>query len=316
VPTVVRALGGDTRVAAAWPNHLFSLQDQGRSAGQGEALQYVIAKLHLDEAHRVTTGERVLVAVIDTGIDASHPYLSGAVAGSFNALGGEETPDEHGTAMAGAIAEHGDLTGVAPRARLLSVRAFARGVNAEATTLGIIKGLDWAAERGARVVNMSFAGPRDQGVEGTIAAAYRKGVVLVAAAGNYGPRAAKQYPAADPNVIAVTATDANDKLFAHAVRGDHIAVAAPGVKVLVPMLGGGVDMHTGTSVAAAHVSGVVALLIDLKPTLRPDDVRRILKASALKLSPRPDETGAGLVDAAAAIKELGSTATVSDSRGR
>jgi subtilisin family serine protease len=316
VPTVIRALAGDTRIAAAQPNYLFSLQDDVRSASQAEGLQYVVAKLRLEEAHRITTGEKVLVAVIDTGIDTSHPYLSGAVAGSFNALDDAESPNEHGTAMAGAIAERGDLIGVAPRARILSVRAFAPGASGDATTLGIIKGLDWAVLRGARVVNMSFAGPPDPALEAPISAAYRKGVAMVAAVGNNGPRAGKQYPAADPHVIAVTATDADDKLFDRAVRGDHIAVAAPGVDVLAPILGGGVEAVTGTSIAAAHVTGVIALLLELKPTLRPDDVRRILKASAVKLSRRPDETGAGLVDAAAAIKELGPTAAVSDAAAR
>src|SRR5262249_13071740 len=113
-------------------------------------------------------------------------------------------------------------------------------------------------------------------------------------------------------------TDADDKLFDRAVRGDHIVVAAPGVDVLAPILGGGVEAVTGTSIAAPPVTRVISLMMELKPPPRPDDVRRILKASAVKLSRRPDETGAGLVDAAAAIKELGSTATVSDAapRGR
>jgi hypothetical protein len=308
VPIVIRALAADTRIAAAQPNYLYALQDDVRRPAATDHLQYVIAKLHLDEAHQLTTGARVLVAVIDTGIGA-HPYLTGAIAATFNAIGGEDTPSEHGTAMAGAIAEHGDLTGVAPRSRLLSARAFAPGSSSEATTLGIIKGLDWAIDQHARVINMSFAGPRDPSVEPSIAAAYRRGVVLVAAAGNNGAQSAPQFPAAYPQVIAVTATDADDKLFEHAVRGPHIAVAAPGVDVLAPTLSGGVEAVTGTSIAAAEVSGVAALLIELKPSLKPEDVRRILKASAFKLSARPDETGAGLVDAAAAIKALGPTAT-------
>jgi subtilisin family serine protease len=93
-------------------------------------------------------------------------------------------------------------------------------------------------------------------------------------------------------------------------------VAAPGVDVLAPILSGGVEAVTGTSIAAAEVSGVAALLIELKPSLKPDEIRRILKASARNLSAHADETGAGLVDAAAAIKALGPTATVSDAGAR
>jgi len=325
VPEVIADLSRDPRIVSAQPNYLFTLQDGARSPApvasedqpQGDdTTQYVVAKLRLAEAHRIATGKRVTVAMIDTGVDVSHPYLSGSVAGSFNALGGDDTPDEHGTAMAGAIVEHGDLVGVAPGARLLSVRAFARDANKQATALAIIQGIDWAVEHGARVINMSFAGPRASYIEPPITAAYRRNVVLVAAAGNDGPRAAAAYPGALPEVIAVTATDADDRLFDYANHGDYIAVAAPGVDVVAPILESAVKPVSGTSIAAAHVSGVAALLIERNPSLRPQDIRKILAATAVRTSPgaRADEFGAGRIDALAAIQSLGPGTSAAEAR--
>src|SRR5205823_6078042 len=156
----------------------------------------------------------------------------------------------------------------------------------EGTTFAILKGIDWAADRGARIINMSFAGPRDPAVARSLAAARAKGIVLSAAAGNAGPKSPPLYPAADPNVIAVTATDADDKLFPAANRGRHIAVAAPGVDLLLPALDSAYQVISGTSFAAAEVSGVVALLLERNPGLDPETVRRTLMTTARDLGPK------------------------------
>src|SRR5262249_9621152 len=184
-----------------------------------DPVQYVVAKLHLADAHRMATGQEVLVAVIDSGIDTAHPDLAGTVAASFDVLGPHET-HFHGTAMAGAIAAHGGLTGVAPRARLLAIRSLDR--QGQGTSLSIADGIGWAVARGARVINMSFAGPDDPLLRQHLAAVHARGVVMVAAAGNEGPASAPLYPAADAHVIAVTATDADDRLYALAHRGRYL----------------------------------------------------------------------------------------------
>ena len=131
-------------------------------------------------------------------------------------------------------------------------------------------------------------------------------MVLIAAAGNAGPKSPPLYPAADPNVIAVTATDVNDKLFGGANRGGYIALAAPGVDILTPAPNAAMQLSTGTSVAAAHVSGIVALLIERKPSLRPDEVRKILTSTARHMGekPRDNDYGAGLADALDAVSAL------------
>ena len=153
---------------------------------------------------------------------------------------------------------------------------------------------------------MSFAGPHDPELALALAAAAKKGVVLVAAAGNAGPKSAPLYPAADPNVIAVTATDPDDKLFVQSNRGRQFAVAAPGVDILAPAPADTYQITTGTSVAAAQVSGIVALLLEAKPGLTPQAVRKALLSTARDLGPkgRDDQFGAGLADAYGAVQSL------------
>ena len=137
----------------------------------------------------------------------------------------------------------------------------------------------------------------------SLEAAHKKGIVLVAAAGNAGPKSPPLYPAADPNVIAVTATDADDKLFPQSNRGRYIAVAAPGTQILVAIPDGGYEVASGTSYSAAEVSGIVALMLERKRELTPDKVRDILLATAKDLGPKGRDVmfGAGLADAYAAL---------------
>ncbi len=299
-PDMVRNIVGERQVAGAGLNYIYRLAEQSQVNGD----QYAPQKLNLAEAHRLARGSRVLIAVIDSEVDAAHPDLAGAIVGSFEASADAEQPHSHGTGMAGAIAARRSMLGTAPQASLLTVRAFSmRSASAEGTTFNILKGLDWAAARGARIINMSFAGPSDPRLREALLKANTKGIVLIAAAGNAGPGSPPLFPAADPNVIAVTATDAQDQLYSGANRGSHIAVAAPGVNILVPAPAGTYQLTTGTSVAAAEVSGAVALLIERNPSLKPADVRRILMETAKDLGPkgRDREFGAGLVNALQAV---------------
>jgi subtilisin family serine protease len=302
VPAVVRALEADRLVVSAQPNYTYALQQT--PVAEGDPAQYELAKLHLPEAHRLAKGGGVRVAVIDSGIDAEHPDLAGAITESFNAIDTPAAAHAHGTAIAALIAAHGRLVGAAPDARILAVRAFdPKGGSAQGTTFAILKGIDWAADHHARIINMSFAGPPDPAVRRSLQAAHKKGIVLIAAAGNAGPKSPPLYPAADPDVIAVTATDAQDKLLSVANRGRHIAVAAPGVDLLVAIPDGGYEVSSGTSYSAAEVSGIAALLLQHKPALTPDKLRQVLLETAKDLgrSGRDDVFGAGLVDSYSAL---------------
>jgi subtilisin family serine protease len=310
VASVIQALGSENIVASVQPNYVFTLQQQTTkiSAGaQGEAAQYVLGELQIDQAHQIVTGRNVLVAVIDSEIDGKHPDLDGTIVKSFDALGGDAKPHLHGTEMAGGIASHGKLLGIAPGAQLLAVHAFDDTPGeAKGTSFAIYKGLQWAADNSARVVNMSFAGPADVTLHRMLTAAYQKGMVLIAAAGNAGPQSEPLYPAADPDVIAVTATDSNDHLYKMANRGRYIAVAAPGVDILALAPGDTYQITTGTSIAAAHVSGIAALLLERRPSLKPSDIRAVLITTAKPLGPTvPDsDFGAGLVSAYRAVTWL------------
>lgn len=239
-----------------------------------------------------------------SAVDVNHPELAGSIADSFDALSAPATPHQHGTAIAGLIAAHAKLMGAAPDAKILAVRAFdPKDVGAEGTTFNILKAIDWAAAHGARIINMSFAGPADPAIHRSLEAARKKGIVLVAAAGNAGAKSPPLYPAADPNVIAVSATDADDKLFEQSNHGRHITVAAPGAQILVAVPESGYEMSSGTSYSAAEVSGIVALMLQRRPDLTPDKVKAILRATAKDLGPRgPDAMfGAGLADAYGAL---------------
>jgi len=246
--------------------------------------------------------------VIDSKIDVNHPDLAGAIVGHYDATGSPEQSHSHGTGMVGAIVAHQRILGIAPAARILAVTAFSTSTRQtpEATTKSILNGMDWAISKGARIISMSFAGPYDPMLQMAMKNAASKGVVLIAATGNSGPRSAPLYPAADPNVIAVTATDEDDRLFAQAVRGPHVAIAAPGVGVVVPAPDNSYQLTTGTSVATAHVTGVAALLLERHPTVTAAMVLEVLTSSAKRLSSkgRDDQFGWGLIDPASALADL------------
>jgi hypothetical protein len=309
VETVRAELAADAGVRSVQPNFRYLLQDQKSALvpTEGDPAQYALAKLRLPQAHAVARGNGVVVAVIDSGIDGGHPELTGTIVDSFDALGGQEGPHVHGTGIAGAIVAHGRLMGSAPLAKILAIRAF--GVapgGAESNSFVILKSLDYAASHSARIVNMSFAGPKDPVVERSVAAAAARGMVLVAASGNAGPKSPPLYPAANPNVIAVSATDANDKLFPASNRGAHIAIAAPGVDIFLPAPDGKYQMTSGTSFSAAYVSGLAALILERNPALTPEELRTVLTKTARDLGTpgRDDLFGAGEADAYAAVSAV------------
>jgi len=337
VADTLRALRAEAQVSGAQPNYVFALQQDATEplpasnygepkpldtpiaasagpapvAGEADyALQYTIAALHLAEAHRLATGKGVRIAIIDSGIDANGAEIKGRVVARFDAVGGTFEPHAHGTAIAGAILAHAKLVGVAPDADVIAIRAFTGegGPNgAEGTSFHILEGLEFAAEENARILNMSFAGPHDAMLARALAAMRAKGVAEIAAAGNGGPQSPPLYPGAEPGVVAVTATDSKGRLFALANRGAYIAMAAPGVDILLPAPADSVQIVSGTSIAAAHITGIAALMLQKFGTLTPDTLVSALDAGAHKpaASPAPQDYGAGLIDAYAALARPG-----------
>ncbi|MGB8313367.1 MAG: S8 family serine peptidase [Aestuariivirga sp.] len=308
VDDVLAAMQGDGQIPAAQRNYFY--RRQAAAPGTASAgIQYALEKLGINAAHAVATGVGSLIAVVDTGIDLSHPDFRAAIAASYDATGGADPiADPHGTAIAGIIVAHGAIEGVAPGARVLDVRVFqadASGAGSIATTVSLLRGLQWAEEKHARIVNLSLAGERDGLIGEAIAAMIAKNIIIVAAAGNAGAEAPEAFPAAFADVIAVTATDAGDGLYAAANRGSYISLAAPGVDVIAPALYGAYQMNSGTSFAAAHVSGIIALMLEHDSTISNEKIRAALQSSAKDLGPpgKDDQFGAGRASAVAALQQ-------------
>jgi subtilisin family serine protease len=307
VPTVSAALLADGRARNAQVNFVYR---PSADATQSVLPQYALDVIRISAARSAAPARTMRIAVLDTGIDDSHPDLRASVTDRFDAVGdGRWDVGAHGTGIAGIIAAHGQLKGLMPDATLLSARVFPSGTDAgsEGTTQGVIRGLEWALEQQADVVNMSLEGPQDPMLDTVVAEVVAAGAVIVAAAGNGGPEAPPAYPAAVKGVIAATATDQHDAAFAGANHGSYISVAAPGVDILVAAPGGAYALATGTSQAAAHVSGLVALLKAARPDLDPAAVLDLLTHSAKDLgAPGPDDVfGAGRIDAEAAMEAEG-----------
>ena len=311
---VLSDLSNDNAIRFSQANMIYRAQEAAtKGAVEGDPGQYALAKLHLPEAHLLARGTDVAIAVIDSGIDVTHPELAGAIIGTYDALNSKEGAHPHGTGVAGTIVAHSRLVGGAPAARILAIRAFAANPanGAESTSFVVLKALNYAVQQNAQIINMSFAGPADPLVQQALAVSSARGIVLVAAAGNAGPNSPPLYPAADSHVIAVTATDSGDHLFVQANHGAQIAVAAPGVDILMPAPEDKYQVNSGTSFAAAYVTSLAALLIDRNPGITPDGVRAVLTATAHDLGPkgRDDQFGAGLVDALAAVQAVSRSLT-------
>ena len=297
VGAVLAQINQDGRAAGSEPNHVYTLQQSGSVGG------YALETINFNPAD--TDGSNIRLAVIDTARDKKHPALSGISAEDFDAL--PETPvsnTDHGTSIVGLIAGQNGFQGVAPKARILHARAFENGKsNADA----ILAALDWAAEQNAQIINMSFVGPRNKLFELACNAALDRGILLVAAAGNNGPKAPPAFPGAYKSVVAVTATDEQNRRMAQANVGNYIAISAPGVGVLAPIPGGGFDAVTGTSFAAAIYSGAIANLMQKDPALSAFEIERKATKTALDLGAKGKdaEFGYGLLDFRTALSTFG-----------
>jgi subtilisin family serine protease len=260
-------------------------------------------------------GEGVKVAVLDTGIDLDHPDLQANIKGGINAINPQKSPDDdngHGTHVAGIIAAADNSEGVigtAPKAWLYAVKVLDR--RGSGYISDIIEGLDWCIQNGMQVVNMSFGTSTDvPSLHEALVAAYNRGLVLVAAAGNSGPQDnTVLYPAKYDEVIAVSATDSKDALADWSSRGPEVELAAPGVDIYSTFTGGTYKTLSGTSMASPHVAGTAALVIasgitDANGDGRiNDEVRRRLDGAAedLGAAGRDSLYGWGLVSAAKAV---------------
>ena len=208
----------------------------------------------------------VRIGIIDTSYDLSHPAFAGQSFANGNFLGdGSTSPhDWHGTAVLGLLAgdARSGTPGLVPNAKFFLASAFRTDAdgNASADTISVLNALSWLEKFDVKIINMSFSGPRDDLIEKAIGVMSQKGTMFVAAAGNGGPDALPSYPAAYPEVIAVTAVNQSMQGYRHASRGSYIDVAAPGVEVWTSLPNGKEGFRTGTSFAAPFFTGVLAAM--------------------------------------------------------
>jgi type VII secretion-associated serine protease mycosin len=282
-----------------------------------KARQWALNRVQFDKAWSVTRGDGVLVGVIDSGVDAAHPDLAGRVLRGATFLGagyrshqGQTDVAGHGTHVAGIVAASphsaAGVSGGAPAARILPVRVL----DDEGSGWGsdVAKGIVWAVDNGAQVLNLSFgATTPSRALQSAVAHARSKGVVVVASGGNDGKDGPISYPAAYPGVLSVGAVDPGDSVVPFSTTSPYIGISAPGESVLstVPAK---VDPsrlaeRSGTSMAAPYVAAAAALLIAARPTMTAAEVAARLQETAQDLGPlgRDDLYGYGLVDPARAL---------------
>lgn len=298
-------------------------------ADEIRAQQWGLDALHTERAWNTTKGEGITVAVLDTGVDDSHPDLAGSVLPGrdfigFGARRGERAWARHGTAIAGIVAAHGHgpgreegVLGIAPEAKILPVRVILEGTDKardqarKSHGTALAQGIRWAADQGADVINLSLGDDSESahpvaGEDAAVQYALAKGSVVVASAGNGGEKGDHiSYPAAYPGVIAVTAVDRYGTHASFSTRRWYATVSAPGVDIVIADPDRKYYEGWGTSAASAFVSGAVALVRAAHPELTPVQIKKLL-ADTARNGPRggrDDAKGYGTVDPAAAIKE-------------
>lgn len=276
------------------PDLKIRLNDQ--SSANMPQLQWGLKALRVEHAWKYSVGAGTRVAVIDTGVDATHPDLRRSVHGGVDLLastgehqsgGGDELGMEngstaadqngHGTHIAATIAGSGmtGLLGVAPAASLYSVKAFDH--HGAAYISDIVRAIEWCIRKRMDIINMSFGMPANSpALHEAILRAARKGILLVASAGNGGLPDAVDFPARYPSVLSVGAVNRRGEVAAFSKRGADVEVYAPGTQILSAWPGGGYKHLDGSSMATAHISGLIALLTGVKRDIRMSEIRAML----------------------------------------
>ncbi len=272
--------------------------------------QWNMPAVGVPDAWSSSLGAGVVVAVIDTGVDATHPELAGRVLPEIDLLPDvAHAPEQnaHGTRVASLIAGGLDgvgMTGVAPQAGILPVSALDPAGFGDSST--VARAIIAAADAGARVINLSLGGPDpDPVLDEACAYAFAKGAVIVAAGGNnYASDTGVQYPAASPHVLGVASTDRAGNPASFSNAGRHIDLAAPGEDILAAIPGGGYDRDSGTSFSAPHVAGALALILSANPSLSAAEAAYAVTSTAEDDSSgngRDDQLGEGIIRADRAV---------------
>lgn len=262
-----------------------------------QVLPWGVDRIDGEKVQPVAAGGGVRVGILDTGLDLGHPDLAAHIKGGYNAIDPGLPPADdsgHGTHVAGIVAAINNnygVVGVAPDVDLYAIKSL--GANGVGYVSDIMEGLEWAVSNNLQIVNMSFGLKENiPAFAEAIRAAYQKGLIIVAAAGNDG--GAVKYPAVYPEVIAVAGVDRNDNLASFSSRGSEMDLAAPAEGIYSTAKGGGYQFKSGTSMAASHVAGSAALLLSRGYSARAAESMLVQGAQRLP-------SGLGLVDAKVAL---------------
>ncbi len=309
-------LRNDSRIESVQTMNNFSTSS--RSAEYNDpyfSLQKGVEEIHVPGAHRWSQGKGVTVAVIDTGVDTTHPELVGRIRLTKNFVDNDVERfrmDRHGTAVAGVIAaltnNHQGIVGVAPASQLLALKACWQerpDAAAVCNTLTLAEALAFAIEKRAQVINLSLTGPRDPLLSRLVGRALEQGILVLGAAAT--PSSEDGFPVGVSGVIAVADADADDRLTATGslhptanVAPIRPLLAAPGREVLTLAPGASYDYVSGASISAAMVSGVVALLLERSDHLQVGEVRSLLERTGFATA----DQSRRLVDACNAVASI------------
>lgn len=305
---LVRRLASDRRVSSVQTVETFATLGSQDKNDPYAHLQHSYQTLRLEQAHRLATGKGVRVAVVDTGVDFDHPDLRERVTVANNFVDQGErtfTTDVHGTAVAGVIAASANdigIVGVAPGAEIYALKACWQqppaSREAVCNSYTLAKAVDFAITKGTQVLNFSLGGPPDPLLGRLIGVALSKGIVVVAADG--GP--SRDFPASHQGVLGITGSDdlKGEPAAPATVHSQLPALAAPAVDILTTIPKASYDFFSGSSLAAAEVSGIAALLLQRDPKLTPARIAEIIRKTAHPLNP----THLVQVDACAAVASV------------
>lgn len=272
--------------------------------------QWNMPMIDMEKAWDINKGRSdVIVAVVDTGIDLKHPEFKGRLVTGYNVLTGSSSPMDdngHGTHVAGIIAAHSNnregIAGMTWENKIMSIKGI--GGDGSGSSIDIAKGIIWATDHGAKVINLSVGNYNSSNVlHDAITYAYGKDVVMIAATGNDNS-SQPSYPATYPEVLGVSAVDTKGNRASFSNYGSSVSVVAPGVDIPSTYKDQDYAELSGTSMACPHVTGLAALIRSVNPGLKNEQVLNIIKFSSHDLGTpgRDDYYGYGLIDVPRALE--------------
>lgn len=323
VEQLVDDMADDPRLIYAEPNFIGEMPEGGPSGTWGWGGydpdpylgQYAVAQLNLAQAHAVTMGDGVIVAVLDTGAQLNHPRLAGQVIAGYDFISDEAIPEDepngidedndglvdegfgHGTHVSGIISL------VAPSAQIMPLRVL--DSDGRGNDYVLAEAIQFARLNGATVINMSLGTPTDSDLlEDVVAEATAAGVVIIAAAGNQ-DSSSEQFPAADPNALGVASVGPEKVRSSFSNFGPWVDIVAPGKSITSTFPIDGYAQWSGTSMATGFVTGQAALIRSAQPELNADSVSQLIRSTAIPIDDlNPSYAGYlgnGLIDIGASV---------------